>query len=309
LRRALALTVLLLVVVLARGASPAFAIGPPHFYANNNLLGATATPTFAWGQLTLPTSVGSVTCTLILPGQVRNEGRHGVGEINGLTGGLCSDPELCKLVNAECPSLEPEREPTVYVTAEMPLRPNEIQEAEFCKEPGKAVTSCPLESERETATMARHLRRRGTSFPWHAELIDLIVEEEETHSLQLGRPGTTCYPKEKVIVEGKEQEVPVTWEKVPAGCVKLNVVVPQFPIELVYYGRLQPVLLNGAKNGLSPSRLDFGFAGEDELELGGGRTVGAITTGENVVAKGIATVSGMLKILGLASEELIVARE
>jgi hypothetical protein len=308
-RRALTLTVLLAGMALAQGASAdvALAVLEPQFYANNHLLGATAAPMFTWGQVTLQTSVGPVTCTLMLSGNIKNEGGQGVGEITGLTSGLCSDPELCKLVNPECHPLEPEREPTVHVTAEMPLRPNEVQEAEFCAEPGKAVINCPLESEREKATMAGHLRRRGSSFPWHAEMTEGTSLEEVDFLLRLGFRGATCYPKEKVIVEGKEEEVPVTWERVPAACVKLNVVVPQFPMELVYYGRLQPQLLNGTKNGLSPSRLAFN-GGAEELELGGGRTLGKVTTGEDVVAKGIARVSGTLKMLGLASEELIVVR-
>jgi hypothetical protein len=112
------------------------------------------------------------------------------------------------------------------------------------------------------------------------------------------RRSTHCHPKETVILEGKEVERPAGWEKVPAGCVKFNVIAPHIPFEVVFYGSLEPQLLNGVKNGLSPSRLRFVAAGS--LQVVGGN---AETTTE-----GEATASGELKIVGASSQELITAR-
>ena len=54
-RRALAITALLVGVALAQNAGVALA--EPVFYENNVLIGAGGTPTFTWGQLTLQTAV------------------------------------------------------------------------------------------------------------------------------------------------------------------------------------------------------------------------------------------------------------
>jgi hypothetical protein len=42
----------------------------------------------------------------------------------------------------------------------------------------------------------------------------------------------------------------------------LNVVFPQIPTEIVFYGGQEPLMINGTKNGLYPSRLEYGESGK-----------------------------------------------
>jgi hypothetical protein len=83
-------------------------------------------------------------------------------------------------------------------------------------------------------------------------------EEEPAIVAEIGVPpsGQTCYPKE--VVGGKE--VAAQWEKAPAGCIRLTVLLEEAAtaIEVVLYGVLKPRLVSGAGNGLNASHLEFG---------------------------------------------------
>jgi len=232
---------------------------------------------------------------------VYNEGGHGLGSIQGWGTNACKAPQLeetlskiyqkfCEEKRIKCPI-------TVFATAELPIE-QEMREAEFCSEESKTkLKECPAESERETKMVIWHVRRETTSFPWKLELTRAERKEEPVDVLRIGIPpaGKTCYPKEVVKLEnGEEVEEAAKWQNVPAGCIKITVVAPQIPEELVFYGSLEPTLLNGAGNGLNASRIVFnGEAGQLRPEHNEAPDT---------------TSSGTLKISGAESEQLIFAK-
>jgi hypothetical protein len=125
-----------------------------------------------------------------------------------------------------------------------------------CSEATKTyLEECKNTSERGVQFLPLRIRRRAESFPWNIELTRELREEEEPVIPVVGVPpaGQTCYPTE--TVEGVQ--VPAKWEKVPVGCVRIDIVSPQIPDELMFYGSLKPRLVNGAGNGLDASRLEF----------------------------------------------------
>ncbi len=94
---------------------------------------------------------------------------------------------------------------------------------------------------------------------------ETTTEEPSTCS---GREeNTRCYPTSTSFTE------------VPAGCVNINVVIPQIPVEIPAFGTLEATWRNGLKNGLSPSEMVFeeGVAGAlASAGTGSGQTSGSI---------------------------------
>jgi hypothetical protein len=293
----------LAVLVLAAVSAPnAGAEGPPRFYLNDLLTGETPRPLVGWGEVTFETtSVGKVHCLELLDGSAWNRvGASGAGELEQFTGEECEDPEIEHLPQVErlCTVEGCARPLTIFVTTEMPIAVK-LQEAIICVNASKTLRECKEPAERTTAKLVTEYRRRTTSVPWKLSLVRGLREEEEVRLVQMGSASSTCYPKEKVIVEGKEEEVPAGWEKVPAGCVKLNFVIPQIPAEMVFYGSQEVELLNGTKNGLSPSRLRFFESG---LLAYGGSGARPVSSGGQVLLKGEA------RLLGASGQELITAK-
>lgn len=288
------------------GLARASAQSPPQFYVNGALphmtgtLASSGVPVFSWGTVEMQTGVGGITCTDELQGRIGNENGRGVGEIQGFDASDCRDPELCAhIIVCGVFGKEGYGEYTVFVSAEMPLRPHK-REAVVCLESAKGLSECPLESEREVVHWPElNIARRGTSLPWPLHTTRTVREEEEVPTLSLGPEAQNCYPTETTVVEGKQMQVPVEWAQVPAGCVKLDVIVPQLPGELVYYGQLEPELLNGVKNGLFPSRASF-VAPEPLLQAGGGS--------EGATREDHASLTGELRLAGASGVELITAK-
>ena len=80
----------------------------------------------------------------------------------------------------------------------------------------------------------------------------------------------------------------------PFGCIRLTVVIPQIPVEYVLYGTQEIDWINGAKNGLFPSRL--------RLAESGGLSSSQGSAGED------ATLEGSTELIGANAVELLTAR-
>jgi hypothetical protein len=257
---------------------------PAGFYENGRLLTTTPVPVVMAGQIALKGSPSGpaeeITCHDIISGSVWNEGGRGVGRLEGLSASECtrfSTAECAK--GAECRAY-------TFQSGEMPLE-LEYRQAEVCSEASKReLSQCPNPSERSAQTIPVHVRRRAASFPWKMQLVTEERQEEQVSVLEIGVPpaGESCYPKE--LVEGKPAGA--KWEKVPAGCIRVDLIAPSVPVEQVYYGTLRPRVLNGAGNGLDASRLQFNTE------------AGALT--------GPWSSQGELRIFGSEASELITAR-
>lgn len=309
------------VVALGACLIPAGSAGaetPPLLYKNFTQLGASPPEqVFGWGQVTFDVSgIGNIHCSALMQGSVSNSGGVGVGEVTDFTSAHCEEPppRLCEEEGARLPCEGFRHD---FITMEMPPAavgrgaelcggiekppclepPASSREAEFCREAGRAPAQCPEEAERETGTLYTRIARRESP-PWQLQLVRGEREEEEAVLARLGGPGSSCYPTEKVVVEGKEVERRANWEAVPAGCVKLNLVFPQAPLEIVCYGKLEVWLLNGVRTGLFPSRLEFVEAGK---LIAGSASVSGPPQEEAVL-------TGSMTLVGSRQLELITAK-
>jgi hypothetical protein len=258
------------------------------FYANGHAVTSAALPATLWGEVKLQsTTVGEVSCHQVMDASLWNEGTQGVGVLEGLGTSSCKAPSLEKVLE-----LFYETKVTVFASAELPLEPEE-REAEVCTEAAKTeLSQCPNKSERTSKPLPVRVRRRQGSFPWKLKVVKEVREEELAPVLEIGAApaGESCYPTE--IVEGKL--VAAKWERVPPGCVRLNIIAPQIPDELVFYGLLRPRLLNGAGNGLDASKLEFNTEA--------GRLVSYKSEAPETYGQ------GALKLSGSEARELITAR-
>jgi hypothetical protein len=263
-RRTIIQSSLALVGVLATLAlSPALALGSsPQWYDNGGLLGTAHLPVIAWGEIELESgAVGKINCMNVMNLSVWNEGGQGHGQFEGWGTNACKAPELEETL--EKAYEQPIKEGliksplSVFASSELPLRV-EYREGITCKERSKTqLSQCSTNPSEERITskeliLNNGLHRRADSFPWKILVGSAIREEEEVPVPKIGvaPAGESCYP-----TEGGH---PTSWEKVPSGCVRITIICPQVPAEVVFYGSLEPSMLNGVKNGLSPSRLQFG---------------------------------------------------
>jgi hypothetical protein len=276
----------------AAATAPAIA-AQPEWYVNFKLAPTTGgVPVVAWGELRLVVAGETITCKDVMSGSVWNENGRGAGQIEGFGAGACTPfhENLCEVETREEPCNHQQ-----FITSEMPFE-KELVEGETCIESSKKTLSqCPGPSERTEKSLIRHFRRRPPSFPWNMRLASGIREEEPVTLLEIGNEGSACYPTETKIVEGKETQVPASWEKVPAGCIRLDLLIPETGVEVPVYGAISPQLLNGSGSGLNPSRLSFALAGHLEVE----EAPGTFSQAE---------LTGTAKILGAEGRELLVAR-
>lgn len=276
---------------------------PPQFYSNNHLAGGVSSPVkaIAWGAIRLESAaVGKIECHNVMNFSAWNESNRGVGQFEGWGTNACVAPELEELL--EKTYEEPIKKGlikspiSVFATSELPSKP-EFREAETCTEETKTkLSECESGGTRDVQELLAAVRRRATSFPWKLKLVRAIREEAEEVVANIGvaPAGQNCYPTEKVIEEGHEVERPVSWEKEPSGCLKIVIVCPQIPAEVVFYGTMSPQFFNGVKNGLSPTRMVFNKEAGELLSNHGE----APETG----------ISGELKILGMNEQQLLIGR-
>lgn len=267
------------------------------WYQNHALVGATHVTGINWGEFQLVSgAVGKIHCQNVMNFSIWNENGKGVGQFEGWGTNACKAPELEETLEKayEVPIKEGRiKAPlTIFATSELPLRP-EIREGEICVETTKKPEQCKGEGERELDPLLYSgLHRRGSGFPWkmHVTYVERNKKEVVVDTIGLPPEGQTCFPLEST----PEGERPVSWEKVPSGCVKINVVSPQIPAEVVFYGVLEPQISNGTKNGLFPSRLKYG-AEAGKLISSRGEAPETETSGE-------------MKIMGMAGQELLTAK-
>jgi hypothetical protein len=298
------------VLTLVPAAAQAEEGPPPLGYANNVKLTTAHTPILANGKIDLESTIlGEVHCLNTFAAYGWNEHEHGeaakpergIGEVVGWGTSLCEAPK-------EVESLEAvyHKHITVTASAEMPLE-KELQEAEVCTEETKTLLSeCKLASERRVANVPSIVRRRVASLPWLVELIrgqrgeaKSTLEKVGVHAY--GEAGTAtaqntaCFPKEKFINPEtlKEEERAAVFTKVPEGCVKVDIIFPQIPLEFIYYGTQELWGVNGFTNGLHPSKLEFKEPGKLFSSEGG---------------EGEGNTTGEVRVFGNASVQLMTAK-
>jgi hypothetical protein len=294
--------------VLGAGAGQASAETPPVAYANGVKLSTTKVPLTANGEIQLHSTVlGKITCQNTFYAQGWNEGSspsHAYGEVLGWGTSSCTAPEELKSLEAadkkqieEGKILAPL---TVFASSEMPVEKT-VREGSVCAVEKKVYLSeCPNASERVGKNYIAKFARRVSSLPWKLEIIR-GERSEEAGILQkiglaaFGESGTAtghstkCYPTEKVGSEVQD----ANWEVVPAGCIAVNIVFPQIPLEFVFYGSQEVWAINGAGNGLNTSRLEF-------------KESGTLFTSEGLEGEGSTT--GKVKISGAESVQLMTAK-
>jgi hypothetical protein len=290
---------------------------PPLFYANGKRLTATPVPVLANGRLKLESPViGEVGCVINFWLNVRNEHEHGeasnpergYGEVTGWGAGLgnlaCTRPRLTLQLERVY-----EQQITTTISAEMPLEEEFGEEAEACAveyPPRTRLSECPNPSERKIGRVVSAVRRRALSLPWKLELIRGARGEREgvltkVGLHELGEAGkaetqsTACFPKEKFVnpETAKEEERPAKYTGIPSGCVALDVIFPQIPLEFVFYGTLEIFTVNGFINGLHPSKWEF-------------LVPGRLFSSEGAEGEGETT--GEVKLFGSEAEQLINTR-
>jgi hypothetical protein len=251
---------------------------PPLIYSNNKLVPTTPpVPVIANGQFTLLSTVlGKIHCVNTFSANMWNEPEHGeagalphgYGEITGWATSSCVAPQE----EASLESIYKKRITTV-VSAEMPLE-RDFTEAEVCAEESKTLAQCSNSSERKIVRLIAAVRRRLASTPWKFEMIrgernGVPGELAKLGLHEFGESGTAeqqstaCFAKEKVInpETATEEERPVKFTKIPPGCIAMNVIFPQIPLEIVFFGSQEIWSVNGFTNGLHPTHWSFLKAG------------------------------------------------
>jgi hypothetical protein len=270
---------------------------PPLFYTNGQRLIGAPLPVMVTGKIKLESAtLGEVHCLINFWVNAWNQHEHGeasnpergYGEVTNWGTSLCEDPLI------EAPGPEPgKRRTTTTVSPEMPLEEEFGKEAEVCSvETRTKLSECPNPSERKVGRTVSAVRRRPLSAGWKAELLRGQRGEREGTLLKVGlhefgEPGqataqnTACFPKEKVVnpETAKEEERPAKYTATPSGCVALDIIFPQIPLEYVFYGTLELFTVRGFTNGLHPSRLQFIEPGKlfsSEGGAGEGETTGEV---------------------------------
>jgi hypothetical protein len=283
---------------------------PPRGYANNHLLTTAHTAILANGKIKLESTIlGEIHCLNTFAAFGWNEHEHGeaakpergYGEVVGWGTSLCEAPQEVKSLEAvyHIPI-------TVTANAEMPLE-KELQEAEVCTEETKSLLSeCPLKTERRIANVPSIVRRRVASLPWLVELIHGKRGEREGTLQRVGMhaygeagkaelQNTACFPKEKFVNPEtlKEEERMANFTKLPSGCIGVDIIFPQIPLEFIYYGGQELFGVNGIINGLHPSKLEF-------------ITPGRLFSSEGGEGEGETT--GEVKVFGNEAVQLLTAK-
>jgi hypothetical protein len=307
---------ILAAVVSALALAPAIARAeepPPKAYSNFKALTETHATIVAHGTIQLHSSaLGHIECENTFFAEGWNAHEHGesskplrgYGEVLGWGTSQCTAPEEIASIEARKNFIKEEHIPTpitVLASAEPPIEFSGVRQGEICKEESKSLQACSATTEREVKELTEigGFHRRVSSLPWKVELIRGERDGEEGTLQKIGlhefgesgtaREHTTkCYPTEVFL----EMTVPALFEKVPSGCILVDIIFPQVPYEFTFYGTQEIWGVNGAGNGLDPSRLKF-------LESG---TLFSPREGE-----GFGETTGQVTILGAEGLQLIQA--
>ncbi len=238
-------------------------------------------PIIGWGPIVLhgATSSETIKCTAIYTGTAWREHENAVesaeirsyGLIEGWTDDQCTAPALVKSFEKSIGVTHL----SIVVTDEPPLEETYIN-AESCnKAEVKAghdrLGECPLATEREAEDWPENVWRQKQTMPWKEEVVwgQPHMSEEETVQVRIGLASfNECGPGEDEETEGNPERCRArqlnskcypaseNFAEVPAGCIKLNVVIPQIPIEMPVYGSLEATWRNGAGNATDPGRIE-----------------------------------------------------
>jgi hypothetical protein len=124
------------------------------------------------------------------------------------------------------------------------------------------------------------------------------METKGTEKVLVARRPQTTLPWKGEVIEGLNAEKSIAL-KVKLSPVQMNLVEPCEKFEIPMEGTLEPILVNGTKNGLKPSHLTF--------EGKGGTTGHLINPAGITQTEREVFVSGEMKILGTAGQQLITA--
>jgi hypothetical protein len=173
-------------------------------------------------------------------------------------------------------------ERAAWATAEPRLQEPKL-EAEVCTNKAKKLSECTAATERETELLITEVKRESLTLPWEAELIS----SEGKSRTKIGVPSAEERAKGHTTCE----TFPV-----PAGCIKVQILVPELAVDDPFEGFSLPLNTNGVKNGLSPSTWSFEGRGHEPcLRF-------ALNTERCGFTKGI------VKILGYNNQELVTQR-
>jgi hypothetical protein len=281
---------------------------PPLGYSNGTKLTTTHVPIIANGRIQLHSTVlGKIECvnTFWAEGWNAHEKNEptkperAFGEVLGWGTSSCTAPEEIASIEANKTFIAENHIPTpvtVVASSEMPVEKT-FRQGEICKEETKTLAQCPNSSEREVKVMISSYHRRVSTLPWKVELIR-GTRAEETGILEkigmaeYGEAGTAeahttkCYP-----LEGTN---PASFEKVPPGCIAVDIIFPQVPYEFVYYGTQEIWAVNGAGNGLDASKLEW--------------IAPAGTFFSSKGAEGEGSTEGLVRLSGAEAVQLMTAR-
>jgi hypothetical protein len=241
-------------------------------------------PLIAWGEITLRAhGLGSkgVKCINTFTGRTWNEHELGntgkpvraYGEALGWGTSTCTAPELLASYEEACEGCHP----TVFATSEPPLAP-EYRQAVICnehsvKEGRKKLSQC-FPAETEQKSLAINTKRNVVSLPWKVEEVrGYDSEGSSAGSFTVQRIGMknygecgpgeaeghqTCSARaENTACYSAKAPNEASWEEIASGCVVTNIVIPQIPAEIPFYGGLEIVGHNGAGSGTDPSYISF----------------------------------------------------
>jgi hypothetical protein len=263
--------------VIAQGVAQAHHVeGRPEYLENGKLATTERRPVVIYGPIELRSpeesegGIGEVLeCETIGLGTVYNATEPGGGplEIRAYgsilawwASGTTPTPEHreassnCRLVHHGT-SLGTEK--ATWVTAEPPLKEPKT-EAVVCVHNGKplSISECGEPgAERETEILIKEVKREALSLPWEVE----AISSEGHADSRIGVPDAEERAKgRRSCEEFLSPEI-----RMPSGCMKLQIVVPELAIDDPFEGNLTPQDINGVKNALAPSVLYFEGEGRE----------------------------------------------
>jgi hypothetical protein len=283
-------------------------------------------PDFGWGTLTLTNRhLPPLTCVNLIFGDVFNEtepaghNQRAYGEVLEWTATAFANTSGAEL-SARCKSGSGAQ---AWVSVEPPLEqqyervtlvggPEAGSERLAIKQARRRPPSVPWRQEaygEQNAASERHFfLRTGIATTERSQ-----VEAEEAIAGVATERRTGCYRfpaltevvREPGLESGRETEPAL--RPAPKGCVLATLIVPQFGFEVPFQGTLEPEVVEGAKNGLTPTRGVFkGGSIGSETETPSERSLERNERYLMSIFGPAYTATGLpIKDLGFAHEELL----
>jgi hypothetical protein len=260
-------------------------------------------PLVAFGFITLHTTefAEAIHCDNTYNAEVYNERERGLatepvrayGVVEGWGTAVCVGKEITEFYSKEPigeEAIAKEGPLTIFASAEDPLI-IENTEAIVCEANAHYATPEECEAHNEAhsiKTQPNNFRRRKASLPWKVEVVHGKTSTGEEVSAErvglaefgecgpgIGEGTPTCGTGESSTEKTPSKCYPAGGKKfqlVPQGCINVNIVIPQIPEELPFFGSQEISGHNGAKSGLFPSTIVFEKGHSGYLESQGGNT-------------------------------------